>query len=149
MDLKSKNRNKYLAFLIAYLIIACTLLFIYHSEIFDLNVNQLNWNIYYRLLWCYSFGLLGFATLVTKLIINASDNNFFDKSPGLRYTFYYPIMILMTSVGVFTILNINAENLKTLFYAGGACLSFFLGYFIDSLWKITEKLIDKIGKKPE
>ncbi|WP_264520652.1 hypothetical protein [Flavobacterium sp. N1994] len=95
--------------------------------------------------WCLAFCLLGFSVLVTKLCINSKIPEADRKKVLLRYCMYYTIMLIVMSA-LSCVISISLFNKsEKIFLASSALLSFFLGFFIDSLSIIVEKLAEKLG----
>jgi len=102
-------------------------------------------------LWCLAFIFLGFCLLILKICINdikivADEDNtelLKQKKRRLRYRLFYPIFLI-----VFAVLSttISFNKFSTLneaqYFIGSALLSFFLGFFIDSI----PNVIEKVGK---
>ena len=68
---------------IIYYIISLFFVIYFNRKIFDLNLDINCFDLYYRLIWCYSFGLLGFFVLIVKIVNNktiASKKNSSETS---------------------------------------------------------------------
>lgn len=94
--------------------------------------------------WCLAFCLIGFSVLVLKLCINSPVKKEERNKVLLRYLTYYPIMLVVMSA-LSSVISISLFNKpEKVFFASSALLSFFLGFFIDSLPVIVEKLPKKL-----
>jgi hypothetical protein len=101
-------------------------------------------NVFDRFLWSLGFTFLGFCLLVLKICINnigiEKEGKELQKDL-LRYCLFYPILIIVLSV-LSVSYSINKFNTldKTQYFIASALLSFFLGFFIDSILNVMEKL---------
>lgn len=139
MSTKSKDCRIYFA--ITFAIIAGIILFIQKEKFLGLFNNQ-------KFFWCLAFCLIGFSVLVLKLCINCTPFLEAEKKKiNLRYSIYYPIMLIVMSALSFAISISIYNNSEKTFLLSSALLSFFLGFFIDSLPNIVEKLPGKLGGK--
>lgn len=107
-------------------------------------------NLTKKFLLSLSFGIGGFGLLVLKLWLKnlhgTMDNEELDRIKW-RYFTYYPIMLTVLAV-VSMAISLRLFELKTSsFLASMGLVSFFLGYFVDALPTIVEKLGDKVGGK--
>ncbi len=136
-----------LLFSIIYFISSIVLIFYYKEEIFNLCVTNKNWEIYYRLIWCFAAGLIGFSVYVGYIFITVwRGEDPRDKNPFPTYITLYLPMILATSSLIFFILNIYYESLGVLFFAGSFSISFLLGFYIDNLPGFLNVAINKLTK---
>jgi len=131
-------------FVIAMILIICSLILFIDVEC------SFVWAYY---LWCLAFTSLGFWLLVLKICINSikkvttvplMDNELLEnKKIRLRYFRFYPAFIIVIAILSATI-SINhftkLEGIQSL--VASALLSFLLGFFIDSI----PNVIDKVGK---
>jgi len=148
----SKLKNDFrIYFAIVYSIIAGIIIFTQRTNLNLIHVSS-------KAFWCLSFCLLGFAVLILKICINElvsekinpkdDDNLKMDiRKKKLRYYLYYPIMLIVMSVLSCVISKTQFNKTENDFLISAALLSFFLGFFIDSLTNIVEKLSGKIGGK--
>jgi hypothetical protein len=139
MSTKSKDYRIYFA--VVFAMIAGIILFNQKENFLGLY----NQNFF----WCLAFCLVGFSVLVLKLCINfvKPDSQAEKKKVILRYLIYYPIMLIVMSALSFAISTSIYNKSEKLFLLSSALLSFFLGFFIDSLPIIVEKLPGKLGGK--
>lgn len=136
-----------IVFALVYFLLALFLIICFKDKIFNIKVNINNYDIYYRLIWFFSFGLFGFSVLIIKIINNVLHKHISQEmSPLPSYLIYYPPIILLTSTISFFIFNLFLCSLGTLFYAGSAFLSFFLGLYIDNFYEILNGLLEKMIK---
>jgi hypothetical protein len=134
-----------------YFLLASFLIIYFRAKIFNTEVDINRYDIYYRLIWCCSFGLFGFVALIITIINNVLyRNRKQDMSPFPTYLLYYPLLILITSAVSFALFSLILNLLGVLFYALSAALSFLLGYevddFINSLKWLFEKIISVTKK---
>jgi len=124
------------------LIIGLLIIFIFDGII--------GWTYY---LWCLAFTLLGFCLLILKVCINhikkvtnlaLTDNEELEnKKIRLRYFRFYPFLIIVMAIfsAIISITHFaKLEGIQPL--VASALLSFFLGFFIDSI----PNVIEKVGK---
>ncbi len=134
-------------FALVYFLLTLFLIIYLKHKIFNIKVNINNYDIYNRLIWCLFFGFFGFLVLVVKIINNVlkneNKNGKQDISPFPTYLLYYTFIILMTSTISFFIFNLFLYSIGTLFYAGSASLSFFLGLYVDNFYEILNGLLKK------
>jgi len=136
-----------LLFSIIYFIISIIFIILYREEIFNLSVTTIDWKIYYRLIWCFAAGLIGFSIYVGYIFISVWRNeDTRDKNPFPTYITLYLPLLLATSSLIFFILNIYHESLGVLFFAGSFSISFLLGFYIDNLSNFISLAINKITK---
>ena len=141
--LNGKSKCKIVIAIVYFLLNLCSI-FLLKGKIFNTNVTINDCAIYYRLFWCLFFGFFGFLVLVIKIINNDLHKSGKQvMSPCPLYFLYYPSIILMISTLSFFIFNLFLNSLGTLFYAGSAFLSFFLGLYVDDFYKILNKLLEK------
>jgi hypothetical protein len=143
MTTQSTKLNKYswfkIGFAILYTSLGIFLICFFRKEIFNQEVDLKKWEIYYRLLWSFSFGLFGFSVLIGEIINNILyRNGKQDMSPFPSYLLYYLPIIIITSVLSFFIFSKSICTLGNLFYSGTAFVSFFLGFYVDNIREILK-----------
>ena len=116
-------------------------------------------------LWSLAFTFLGFCLLILKICINdikilgdkegdtpeekkkileeKEKEQLEQKKRRLRYRYFYPIFLLVFAVLSIAVSISNFIYLDEFqYFIGSALLSFLLGFFIDSI----PNVIDKVGK---
>jgi len=150
-------------FAVFFCLIALIILCLIYSNILDKTKRLEDISFYYKAFWCLAFTLLGFSLLILKVCINSIHdipqpnennsgvNNESEKTKETknrwRYFSYYPIMLIVLALLAVTISIYQFKLNKMSYFEASALLSFFLGYFIDSLPNVVEKLGGKVGAK--
>ena len=120
-------------FAFLYFVSGVLLILFFSKDIFFNNISNNDCRIYYRLIWSFASGLIGFAIYVVYIIVEVyRRDKFTDENPIPTYLIYYPILIFVTSTFSFTILSIFNESLGVLYYAASFVLSFMLGLYIGN-----------------
>ena len=78
-----------LVFAIIYFMMGVAIITIFRKDIFYLTPDETNYN-YYRFIWCLSFSLIGFSSLVTLTLR-------LPESPLPSYITYYPLLLILNS----------------------------------------------------
>jgi hypothetical protein len=92
----------------------------------------------YRLLWCGFGSMWGFSAI-------AFYWRNVRESPFPLYLTYYPFLLLVISLLVFSIMHLFEKTSGYLFYYFSFALCSLLGFQVDQFWKI----IDVIFRKAE
>jgi hypothetical protein len=94
--------------------------------------------------YCQAFTLFGFWLLIRKICINELDKKIEElvmKKAKLRYRFFYPYYLFVLAVLATSITEAKFIGLgKAQYFITSALLSFFLGFFVDSIPNMIEKL---------
>ncbi len=134
-------------FSILYFLAGILLIIIFKDKIFFVNIDNNDCRIYYRLIWSFAAGLIGFSVYIGYIVVEIyRRNRFNDENPIPTYLIYYPFVILVTSTFSFVSLNIFNEILGTLYYGASLTLSFLFGLYIDNLGRFITIAIKKATK---
>ncbi len=160
----SKIRNDFrLWFVRIYFLISIVILiilFLIYADRYKTSTSLNDITFLYKAFWCLPYTLLGFCLLVIKVSINnvhRTDIQLTDEQKLIeeiekhkkrwRYRLFYPIMLIVLSLLAVTLsLQLYTKD-KLTYFLFSSIISFFLGYFVDSLPGIIEKLGDKL--KPD
>jgi len=138
--IRIKNWHSYLArlfFSLFYLIAAVTIVYYLRDKMFYLDKKG-NFDDLFRFAWCVSSSFVGFALI-------ASQSRFSEKLPYGPYLFYYPVLLLMISSLVFSLVSIFDVTSNYIFYFLSFPLCFILSFLTDSFWDMVIKFINNKG----
>ena len=103
-------------------------------------IPSLDFNIY-RWFWTMLCSWFGFGVLILK---NIPQN---QSDPSLDYYTYYPVLLVVISSIVFSILHLFPQTSNFIFYYLSFSLCFIFGYMVDYFWKIIFTTVEAFQKK--
>ncbi len=90
-----------------------------------------------RYLWCISASCFGFAFLSVQHWYNS-------KSPVLKYTLYYPVLLFVISALVFSIVHMFEASRGFVFYYLSFSMCFILGFLVDQFWDFVLSIVKRL-----
>lgn len=134
---KDINYTK-VSFSIGYLLLGIAIIYFFHEKIFYTVVQNDSYN-FYRFIWCLSSSAIGFSFLVFQL-------RFDLRSPLPSYLVYYPVLLIVISAIIFSILHIFKNTSGFVFYYFSFSLCFILSYLVDQFWDIITTIVSRFAK---
>ena len=133
-----KSQRRFVAICCFVFPIVTILVFLYYdslSKIFYSTENKGISNLY-RLLWCGFGSMWGFSAI-------AFYWRDLPEPPFPRYLTYYPFILLVISLLVFSSIHLFEKTSGYLFYYLSFGLCAILGFQVDQFWKIFDAILEK------
>jgi hypothetical protein len=124
-----------------YLFVAIFLFYKFQDKILFLK-NKNDFGDYWKLVWSIASSCIGFTLI-------ASQCRFHEKIPYGAYMLYYPVILIVISSLVFSLVSIFGKTSNHFFYALSFSLCFILSFLIDQFWDLAKALIKNITKSVE
>ena len=93
------------------------------------------WESLYRLLWCVFGSMWGFSAI-------AFHWRKVPQSPFPEYLTYYPVMLLVISLLIFSILHLFEKTSGYIFYYFSFVLCFMFSFLVDEFWGLFRSLLE-------
>lgn len=136
--MKKINTHRFILGII-FLLPLILIMLLWRDKIFYTTVTEGINMISPRFWWSISCSCFGFGVLTLHNVKNTS-------SPFPSYYFYYPILLIIISSLIFSILHLFTQTSNYIYYYFSFPLCFIFGYMVDYFWQIMDSIIKLIKK---